>query len=196
MTTPTLDRRRLLLAAAAGGIALSGAGALPRSAAAATDDELAYANFGAATELLLRDYYAKLREAKLYRGSLANAFARARVAAGEHVAALSTLLTDSAQTPPLEEDFEFVWPAATFKTKKPAATAGLTIVETLLGVYLTAAATSPTEPVRVLFSSLAASLGEQRAALSLARGRSAIGNALPTALDLESASARIEAFLG
>ena len=194
--SPTLDRRRLLVAAAAGGLALSGAGAFPRSASAATDDELAFANFGAASELLLKDYYAQVQAAKLYKGALAGAFARAGFAAGEHVVALSNLLVDSGQTAPLVEDFEFAWPAATFKTRKAAATAGLSIVDALLGAYLTAAATSPTQSVRVLFSSLAASLGEQRSTLLLARGRTAIGNSFPAAVDLETASAAVERYLG
>ncbi len=193
---PTLDRRRLLIAATAGGLALSTAGAFPRVASAATDDELAFANFGAASELLLKDYYAQVRAAKLYKGSLAGAFTRSGFAAGEHVVALSNLLVDSGQSAPLAEDFEFAWPAATFKTRKAAATAGLTIVDALLGAYLTASATSPTQSVRVLFSSLAASLGEQRSMLLLARGRTAIGNSFPAAVDLETASAAVERYLG
>lgn len=191
-----LDRRRLILSAAAGGIALSGIAAFPRAADAATDDELAFANFGAASELLLKDYYARLRAAKLYKGAYAGAFTRAGFAAGEHVVALSNLLVESGQTAPLEEDFEFAWPAATFRTRKAAATTGLSILDPLLGAYLTAAATSPTQSVRVLFSSLAASLGEQRSTLLLARGRTAIGNSFPAAVDLETASAAVEPYLG
>ena len=195
-SSPTLSRRRLLLTAAVGGAALAGAGGFPRAAAAATDDELAYANFGAASELLLQDFYARVRTAKLYRGALASAFARGGFAAKEHVDALSALLVDSGQAAPLAEDFEFAWPAATFRTRKAASTAGLTIVDALLGAYLTGAATSPTQAVRVLFSSLAASLGEQRSTLLLARGRTAIGNSFPAAVDLETASAAVERYLG
>ena len=137
-----------------------------------------------------------MQAAKLYKGALAGAFTRAGFAAGEHVVALSNLLVDGGQTAPLVEDFEFAWPAATFKTRKAAATAGLTIADALLGAYLTAAATSPTQSVRVLFSSLAASLGEQRSTLLLARGRTPIGNSFPAAVDLETASAAVETYLG
>jgi hypothetical protein len=191
-----LDRRRLLVSAAAGGLALTGVAAFPRTASAATDDELAFANFGAATELLLADYYERLRAAKLYRGSLDSAFRRARFAATEHVTALSALLTDSAQTAPTAEDFEFAWPAATFRTRKAASAAGVVIVDALLGAYLTAAASSPTEAVRVLFASLSASLGEQRSTLLVAHGRTAVGNSFPPAIDLEAASAAVERYLG
>lgn len=191
-----MNRRRFLISAASSGVTLAGAGALSTPAAAATDDDLAYANFAAATELLLKDFYAKAREAKLFGGQLNNAFLRGGFAATEHVTALSAVLTDSGQTAPLEEDFEFAWPDGTFASKKSAATAGLSVVEALLGAYQTGAATSPTGSFRVLYASLAASLGEQRATLSLARGRSAIGNSFPVALDLETASVAVESFLG
>jgi hypothetical protein len=137
-----------------------------------------------------------VQAAKLYKGALAGAFTRAGFAAGEHVVALSSLLVDGGQTAPPVEDFEFAWPAATFKTRKAASNAGLTIADALLGAYLTAAATSPTQSVRVLFSSLAASLGEQRSTLLLARGRTPIGNSFPAAVDLETASAAVETYLG
>lgn len=191
-----INRRRFLLSAASGGVVLAGAGALATPAGAATDDELAFANFGAATEFLLEDFYGRVAEAKLYRGTLANAFARGRFAASEHAAAQGALLTAAGQTAPVEEDFEFAWPEGTFAGRKAAATAGLTIAEALLGAYLTAAATSPTASFRVLYSSLAASLGEQRSTLSLARGRPALGNSFPSALDLEAASSAVESFLG
>jgi hypothetical protein len=196
MPVRPMNRRRFLISAASSGAALAGAGALAAPAAAATDDELAFANFGAAAELLLKDFYVKTREAKLFGGQLDKAFARGQFAAGEHVTALSAVLTDSAQTAPLAEDFEFAWPEDTFKTRKAAASAGLTVVEALLGAYLTAAATSPTLSLRVLFASLAANLGEQLSTLSLARGRPAIGNSFPVAFDLEAASLAVEAFLG
>ncbi len=191
-----LNRRRFLVSAASTGAVLVGAGAVARPAAAATDDELAFANFGAATELLLKDFYTQVGEAKLFGGTLSKAFAHGVFAANEHAVAQSALLTAEGQTAPLAEDFEFTWPDGTFAGKKSAATAGSAIVDALLGAYLTAAATSPTGSFRILFSSLAASLGEQRSALSLARGRPAIGNSFPAALDLEAASAAVESFLG
>ena len=191
-----MNRRRFLVSAASGGIALAGAGVLSAPAGAATDDDLAYANFAAATELLLKDFYAKARAAKLFGGQLDNSFVHGGFAAGEHVTALSAVLTESGQTAPLEEDFDFAWPEGTFASKKSAATAGLTVVDSLLGVYLTGATTSPTGSFRVLYASLAASLGEQRSALSLARGRPAIGNSFPVALELETASTAVESFLG
>ncbi len=191
-----MNRRRFLSAAASGGAVLVGSGTLAPAVAAATEDELAYANFGAATELLLQNFYGRVGEEKLFSGQLAKAFARGRFAAGEHAAALAALLTGAGQTAPLEEDFDFAWPEGTFANKRSAATAGSTIAEALLGTYLTAAATSPTDSFRVLHASLVASLGEQLSTLSLARSRPAIGNSFPAALDLEAANAAVESFLG
>ena len=60
------------------------------------------------------------------------------------------------------------------------------------GAYQTASATLR-EPYRVLFASLAASVAEQAGALALP---GAGVEPFPTALDLEAASAALEAYLG
>jgi hypothetical protein len=190
-----MNRRHFLLAAASGG-AVAGAGVLVPVAAAATDEELAYANFGAATELLLKDFYEQATGAELFDGLLAKTAKRGAFAAGEHVAALSQLLVDSGQTAPAPEDFEFTWPDGTFERTGDAVAVGAAVTGALQGAYLSGAATSPTTSFRVLYASLGASLGEQQAAFSLAQGRSAIGNSFPPALDLEAASRAVEAFLG
>ena len=59
-----MDRRRFVLAALGAGSASVAAPWLG-SAGAATEDDLAFANFGASTELLVRDFYAKAIDAKL-----------------------------------------------------------------------------------------------------------------------------------
>ena len=191
-----MNRRRFLVSAASSGVALAGAGALAAPAAAATDDELAFANFGAATELLLKDFYAKAREAKLFGGQLNNAFVRGGFAATEHVTALVCRVDGLGPDGAARRGLRVRLARRHIRRQEAAATAGLTIVEALLGAYLTGAATSPTDSFRVLYASLAASLGEQRSTLSLARGRPAIGNSFPVALDLEAAGAAVDSFLG
>jgi hypothetical protein len=189
-----IDRRRFIFMGAAGGLGLA-AIASP-AALAATDDELAFANFGVATELLLKDFYAQVGEAKLFTGSAARSFARGEFCVNEHVGALSGLLTGAGQTAPAPEDFAFAWPEGTFASGQSASEVGLTIVGALRGAYLTAAAASPTQSFRVLYASLAASCGEQFSLLSSALGHSAIGNSFPAAVDLEAASAAVEGLLG
>lgn len=162
------------------------------TASAATEDDLAFANFGASTEFLAKDFYAKALEAELVTGPKAAALKRGRAAAGQHAKALSDLLTGAGDAPPLPEDFEFEWPAQTFKTEKAMVETGHGILRALLGVYQTAAAASSEPAYRVLYASLAASVSQQIVALAGAGA----AEPFPAALDLEAASDALEAYLG
>lgn len=194
-TTPRLHRRALLLSAAGAGIGLAGL-ARPDSAVAATDDELAYANFGQATELLLQDLYGRVLDAKAFTGPDAREVARARLNAGEHATQLGKLLTEAGQQAAVADDFAFAWPTETFGSRGAIAKAGLAITESLAGVYVSAltAVTLPT--YRRLYASMLANLAQQVAFLSRAGGGRAIGISFPAAVDIETASAAIEEYLG
>src|SRR5262245_49282381 len=110
MTRP-FSRRRLLTVAA-GGAALA---ALPvRPVLAATDEELAYANFAVSSELLAADLYEKALAAKVVTGAGQAALRIGRRAALQHAGALSGLLTGAGQDAPSAEDFEFQWPETAF----------------------------------------------------------------------------------
>ena len=112
----TLDRRRFLLTTATGLVA---AGTGVQLASAATDDDLAVANFGLASSYLAADFYAKaLPSGKL--GPEARDWLRAgRAAALGHARELTTLLTGAGDTPAAAEDFEFVWPADHVHDRRP-----------------------------------------------------------------------------
>lgn len=192
-----MNRRRLILSAAGAGLAVSGlAGPAGLSALAATDDELTYANFGLATEFLLKDYYAESAAAKVFTGASARELARGGLNANEHAAALSKLLADAGQPGAVEEDFEFAWPEGTFASRKSASAAGLQITRPLLGVYLTAASAVSIASYRTLFASMAANLAQQVGALSQSSGGRAVGVSFPPATDVQTASDAIEAYLG
>ena len=199
-SSPTLSRRRLLLAAAAGGAALAGAGGFPRAAAAATDDELAYANFGAASELLLQDFYAHASAAaKLYKGAARNAFARGGFAAeGARGRACPPLLDGlRARQRRSPRTSSLPGPRRTFADAEVGGDGWLTIVDALLGAYLTAAATSPTQVGAASCSPASPPASASSARRSCSRAdASAIGNSFPAAVDLEAASAAVERFLG
>jgi hypothetical protein len=186
-----VDRRRFVLSTLGAG---SAAIATPwlGSAAAATEDDLAFANFGASTELLVRDFYANALESKLVTGSRTAALRRGRAAAERHATALSDLLTGAGDVAPLPEDFEFAWPANTFRTEKAMVETGRGVLRALLGVYQTAAATASEPTYRVLFASLAASVSQQGVALA---GASAT-EPFPVAMELEAASHALERYLG
>jgi hypothetical protein len=189
-----MDRRRFLAASAGASAAAIGAPWLG-AAAAATDDDLAFANFGVSAELLPKDFYARAIAAKRFSGARVNVLRKGQSAATQHAKALSDLLTGAADTPPLEADFEFVWPRNAFATAPATVRTGLTLLGALLGAYQTAAATGSVVDYRVLYASLSASVGQQISALS---GLVAPAGAepFPAATDLEAASNDLEPYLG
>jgi len=178
-----------------------GAGALTlgaswvATAGAATEDDLAFANFGAATEFLVKDFYAEALKSNVFAGTEANALRHGRSCAAQHAKALSDLLVGAGDVAPLEEDFEFEWPAKTFKSKNDALATGIGVLRALLGAYQTAAATVTEPSHRVLYASLTASVGQQIASLAGFEGARAV-EPFPVATDLETASDALESYLG
>jgi hypothetical protein len=193
-----MNRRSLLLSAAATGLTVSGLTTAPRglAAATATDDELAFASFGQAAEILLADFYERAGKAKIVTGAAVRDLARGALSATEHAAALAKLLTDAGQTAAVAEDFEFAWPDGTFATKRAAGRTGLEIARPLLGVYVAAAVGVSIASYRTLFTTMAANVAQQVAALSRLSGGRMVGVSFPPAVDVETASDAIEAYLG
>ena len=70
------------------------------------------------------------------------------------------------------------------------------MTQPLLGVYLGAAATISILSYRTLFSALAANVAQQVGALSSMSGGRIVGVSFPPAMDVETASDAIEAYLG
>ncbi len=189
-----MNRRRFLVSTAGATTAAIGV-PWPATAVAATDDELAYANFGVSAEFLLEDFYARAIGAKVVNGAQANVLRRGRAAAAQHAKSLGDLLVGAGQTAPAEEDFEFAWPEGAFSSASALATTGQAVLRPLLGSYQTALSSVSEPDYRVLYASLAASLGQQIGALSGLGGRVGV-EPFPVALDLESASVALETYLG
>jgi len=186
-----VDRRQLVFAALGAGSATIVAPWL-ESAAAATEDDLAFANFGAATELLVEDFYARALQAELLAHPRIVVLKRGRVAATRHAKALSELLASAGDVPPDPEDFEFDWSSRTFRSEKAMVVTGVGVLRALRGVYQTAAATASEPTFRVLYVSLAASVSQQIVGL----GGAGSAEPFPVALDIETASYAIERYLG
>jgi len=186
-----VDRRRFVFTALGAGSAAVGTPWLG-SAVAATEEDLAFANFGASTELLVEDFYSRALDSKLLARPRAAALKRGRATAMRHAKALSDLLTGAGDAAPLPEDFQFEWPSRTFRSEKTIVDTGLGVLVALLGVYQTAAATASEPTHRVLYASLAASVSQQLVALG---GVSSV-EPFPVALDIETASDAIERYLG
>ncbi len=194
-----MNRRRFLIGTL--GVSTLGAGTVtlggPWLAAgtAATDDELAYANFGASVEYLVKDFYARALEAKVLGQRAQAVLRRGRSAAAQHAQALSELLVGAGDVAPTEEDFAFEWPETTFRTKQSIATTGLGVLRPLLGAYQSASASVAEPSYRVLYASLAASVAQQIGALAWVAPR--VGTeTFPVAMDLEAATGALERYLG
>ena len=143
----------------------------------------------------MKDFYSNALKANLFAGTEANALKHGRSFAAQHAKALSNLLVGAGDVAPLEEDFEFEWPAKTFKSKNDAIATGVGVLRALLGAYQTAAATVTEPSHRVLYASLTASIGQQIAALATFEGTKAV-EPFPVATDLETASDALESYLG
>ena len=175
----------------ASGVAL--AGIHVRDAKAATENDLAYANFGLATSYLVADFYSRSLEAAKLEASTRPALRRGRAAATLHARELTALLTGAGDTPATAEDFTFEWPVPTFATAASIRRTGTAVLRASLGAYQQAAATLTEPTYRVLFASLSASVAQQVGTFTTA---GAPAEPFPLALDLETASAALEAFLG
>lgn len=187
-----LDRRLFVVRAATVGASAIAAGSWASTSGAATDDDLAFANFGIAAELLLDDFYGKALGLEDLDKPTKQTLRAGKLAASKHAKALGDLLVGAGQTAPAANDFAFVWPSKTFKDIVSARATGLDILGPTFGAYQTAAA-SVTEPTyRVLFVSLSVSLGQQAGALGGSRGM----EPFPVAMSLEAASDAVEGFLG
>ena len=189
-----MNRRRFLTTAVGAGAVTLGTPWLA-TAGAATEDDLAFANFGASAEFLVKDFYSRALEAKLISGAQANVLKHGKSCAAQHAKALSDPLVGAGDVAPLEDDFEFEWPTATYKSEKDAVTTGVGVLQALLGAYQTAAATVTETSHRVLYASLTASVGQQIATLATFEGASTV-EPFPVATDLETASDALENYLG
>ena len=165
------------------------------TASAATEDELAFANFGASTEFLVKDFYTKALDARVVSAPQTATLKRGRSAAAQHAKALSDLLRGAGDVAPAPEDFDFQWPAGTFRSEKEIVATGTGVLRALLGAYQTAAASVSNPAYGVLYASLAASVSQQLATLAARAGQNAI-EPFPTAMDLEAASDALETYLG
>jgi Ferritin-like domain len=188
-----MNRRHFLMSTVAVGAGTL-AGPLVPTTSAVTDEDLSFANFGAAGELLLKDFYGSALEAKLVRGPGYKVLRQGRSAAARHARALSRLLEGAGDTPPAEEDFDFAWPARTFRTADAILETGMALHRALQGAYQAGTASATVPSYRVLYTSLASSAGQQLGALTVLSGKVEL-HPFPVALELEAASAALERYL-
>jgi len=187
--------RRSFVGGSLGVGALALGGSWVATGSAATENELAFANFGASTEFLVKDFYTRALETKVVSAAQTATLKRGRSAAGQHVKALADLLRGAGDVAPAPEDFDFQWPAGTFRSEKEIVATGTGVLRPLLGAYQTAASSVSNLAYSVLYASLAASVSQQLATIAARAGQNAI-EPFPPAMDLEAASDALEAYLG
>jgi hypothetical protein len=164
-----------------------------RRASAATEDELAYANFGLAAAYLGADYYSRALEG----GKLADAgltLRSGRAASLAHARALTDVISGAGDTPATADDFEFAWPRNAYATAARTRRTGVDVLRPTLAAYQSAAASATMPSYRVLYASVAASVAQQIGALAGPLGGRT--EPFPPAMDLEAASDALETYLG
>ena len=186
-------RRRALVGALAL-LAASGLASVARGAAPESD--YAYAQFGVGAEYLLADFYGQAVASKKFNGVELAALRRARFNAGEHLAALTTILSDGSQPVAAAADFSFTYPKGTFASRRSIAKAGLAIEQAVLGAYLSATLSVSVPAFREVFTREVASTAEHVSVFSrIATGRP-VGNSFPDTLTLEAASEALDPYFG
>lgn len=184
-------------AAVAGAVALLAASALASVArGAAPESDYAYAQFGVGAEYLLADFYGHAIASKKVSGLELAAFRRAQFNAGEHLAALTRILSDGSQPVAAAADFTFTYPANTFASRTSIAKTGLAIEQAVLGVYASAAISVSVPAFREVFARVLASTAEHVSVLSRISAGRPIGNSFPDLLTLEAASDALDPYFG
>lgn len=163
--------------------ALIGAGAalvLAPTALAEDDADLAYVRLGVGIEVLGAAFYARALKARR-DDERAKALAHER----EHLATLRAILGEGA---PTADDFELRFP------KEALAATGRRFETAFTGAYLGAARGVANPDLRLLFARLAACQSAHLAYWHRASGDSAVGRALPFAIDIDRASSALEPY--
>ena len=179
-----MNRRALL----AGGAWLAGGSALasPALARAGVDEDLAEVRLVCATKRLTISWYTDWKDSRLASADDARWLLGMRRQEEAGYAALAPLLGTTA---PVDDDFEFVYPAGALKSTNNAHTFAVRLERLALGVEL-GAASRISDPL--VAGPIAAIASANAAHIALLTGALA---ALPVALTADDASARLGEYL-
>lgn len=203
-TRPGLSRQGFLAATAKSGVAVAlgttVAGALAAQATAASgllaDLDLALARLAVGVELLAADFTATAIESKHFQGDELRYLQRAAFNEGEHLAAVSEILSGAGQTPSTADDFDFAYPKGAFDSRTSIAQLGVTLETASLGAYLGAVDAFTPGDLKTTAARIAANEAEHLSLFSrIAYGRP-VGVSFPAPLDYATASAALDPFLG
>lgn len=191
-----VSRRALLTRAGigtgAGVAALLGTGAVT-ALAAPSEGDLANARLLCSSKRLSINWYTRwLNTSKAVDPKVRELVLDIRQHEQAHYALLSPLLGTSA---PIDDDFEFTFPAGALRSSATAATFSLDLENLLAGIGIAAAATTGDTDTAASLAAVAASDAQHAGALSAFGGGSAVPVDVPRAIYVEDASAQLAPFL-
>jgi hypothetical protein len=195
-----LSRAQLFSRGAKGGtvllIAGSAIGLLADSAAADTisDADLAYARLLVAAELLAADFYTQAIASKQISGDALRYLQRALFNEQEHYTSVSGILSGAGQPPAVAEDFDFLYPKATFGSQASIVKLGVALETAFLGAYLGAVGALQLSALKQPVARIAASEAEHLSVFTRLSGGDPVGVSFPDALTIDEASSALDAF--
>lgn len=152
------------------------------------DQDLANARLLVAVELLLADFYERALAARLFDAGGRDALKRARFNEGEHLAAVSGILTGAGQTPATADDIDFSYPSRSFDSRGTVARLGLALERLALGAYLGAVASSVSRSLTLPLAQIAASEAQHLSIFQREATGHPLGNSFGDALTIAQTS--------
>jgi hypothetical protein len=185
------------VAVALGSVGAAGLAAQAQAASGPLADlDLALARLLVAVELLTIDFYATALGSKHVAPGDIRLIRRAAFNEGEHLTAVSQILSGAGQAASTADDFDFTYPKGSFDSRRTIARLGTALETLALGAYLGAVDSFAAGDLKTTAARIAACEAEHLSAFSrIAYGRP-IGVSFPAPLDYERASAAIDPFLG
>lgn len=162
--------------------------------ASAPDGDVAYLRLLVGAELLAADFQAQA----IARGTLGRA-SRAvlrKMVADEkaHYTALAQLVARAGQTAATADDIVFSYPKGAFASARSTLALAARIESVSLGAYLGAVENLQTPELRLPIGQIAANEAQHVGALGALAGRPVIGRAFAPSLQIDAASAALDAF--
>jgi hypothetical protein len=188
------DRADLLRRGSAllvGGTALA---LVPPAAAAVPDEDLAYLRLLIGVELLAVDFQTKALASGNLDGDTRRALRAILPQEKAHLTGLSVLVSDAGQVPATADDIDFSYPTGTFSSGAKLSRLADSIEKLSLGAYLGAVENVSTAQWRLPLGQIAAAEAQHGAALATAAGRTVLGRAFASALQIDAVSAALDLY--
>jgi hypothetical protein len=199
-TLARLSRAELLSTGAKRGAALlvagSAFGALAETASAdpLADGDLAFARLLVGVELLSIDFYVRALNAGRFRAVGHKYLRSAFVNEVDHYRSVSAILTGAGYVPASADDFEFSYPARTFKTRLAIARMGRELETVFLGSYLGAVAAVQAQSLVQPLARIAASEAQHLSLWGYELGGRPVSAAFPAPYTIDQVSNAMDKF--